>query len=449
MRHFRVQITLRILLITATITGALMLALWGGSLLGAILLVGVVAAQVASLIRYADRTNRDVARFLMSIRYSDFSQTFSGSGMGRSFVTLAGALNRVMDDFREARADTEEHYRYLQTVMQHVGTGLITYTARGNVELINAAAKRLLRVGHLKHIGGLSGFSPALVQVLQNMGPGGKKIVKVVLGDDLLELVVYGTTFRMKGEMYTLVSIQDIQTELEEKEIEAWQRLTRVLTHEIMNSITPISSLAGTVHGLLQDDMQTGQEGMLRGDAKLCDIRDAVETIERRSHSLMRFVGAYRSLTRIPRPDMTIFQVKDLLADMERLFRAELSGRSIRLDAKCEPESLDLTADREQVEQILINLIRNSVQSLSDVGGGAITVRARLGERGRPLIQVVDNGPGIEPEALDKVFIPFFTTRKDGSGIGMSLARQIMRQHGGVIGIKSKPGAETIVTLRF
>ncbi len=449
MRHFRLQITLRILLMTATLVGVVVLVVLGTSLLGAILLVGAVVAQVVSLIRYTDRTNREVARFLMSVRYSDFSQTFSGSGRGQSFSELARAIDRVMDDFREARAGTEEHYRYLQTVMQHVGTGLITYTARGDVELINAAAKRLLRVGHLKHVSGLASFSPALVDVLQNMGPGGKSIVKVVLGDDLLELVVYGTTFRMKGETYTLVSIQDIQTELEEKEIEAWQKLTRVLTHEIMNSITPISSLAGTVHGMLQADLASGQQGLLMGDAKLADIRDALETIERRSHSLMRFVDAYRSLTRLPRPDMTIFQTRDLLVDMERLFRAELSGRHIRLVTTCEPATLDLTADREQVEQVLINLIRNSVQSLAEVGGGTICVRARLGERGRPIIQVEDDGPGIEPEALDKVFIPFFTTRKDGSGIGMSLARQIMRQHGGVIGIGSTPNEQTIVTLRF
>ncbi|PIQ60263.1 MAG: ATP-binding protein [Bacteroidetes bacterium CG12_big_fil_rev_8_21_14_0_65_60_17] len=448
MRHFRIQITLRILLTAATITGGVALYLWGGSVLAALLLTGVVAAQTASLIRYTDRTNRDVARFLMSIRYSDFSQAFSASGRGSSFAELAGALNSVMDDFRAARSNTEEHYRYLQTVMQHVGTGLITYTARGDVELINTAAKRLLRVGYLKHISGLSEFSPELVRTLESMGTGGKRIVKVILGDDLLELVVYGTTFRMKEETYTLVSIQDIQTELEEKEIEAWQKLTRVLTHEIMNSITPISSLAETVHGLVEDEMdRTGHD--LRGDTRLGDIRDAVETIERRSHSLIRFVQAYRSLTRIPRPDLTIFQVADLLADMERLFRAELTGRNIRLDVTCEPASLDLTADREQVEQILINLIRNSVQSLSDAGGGTIVVRARLGERGRPVLQVVDDGPGIEPEALDKIFIPFFTTRKDGSGIGMSLARQIMRQHGGVIGVVSKPGARTIVTLRF
>lgn len=441
MRHFRIQITLRLLIVTATITGAVVLATWGGSLLGSILLAGIVAVQVASLIRYVDRTNRDVSRFLMSIRYSDFSQTFSPLGMGSSFSSLARALNTVMDDFRKARSETEEHYRYLQTVMQHVGTGLITYTADGTVELINAAAKRLLRVGHLKRITGLTSFSPELVDVLHTMGTGGKRIVKVVLGDDLLELVVYGTTFRMKGETYTLVSIQDIQTELEEKEIEAWQKLTRVLTHEIMNSITPISSLAGTIHGLLQEKS--------RGDEPLDDIRDAVETIERRSHSLLGFVQAYRNLTRIPRPDLTIFPIRDLLGDMERLFRAELSGSQIRLAVACDPATLDLTADREQVEQILINLIRNSVQSLSDVRGGAIDICARLGERGRPVIQVIDDGPGIEPEALDKVFIPFFTTRKEGSGIGMSLARQVMRQHGGVIGIASEPGVRTVVTLRF
>lgn len=439
MRHFRFQIVLRVVLLAVTTVIIVLLLQTGTSYMAAGLLGLTLVAQLSALVRLVDRTNRDVARFLRSVRYSDFSQTFSANGWGDSFADLNRALMDVMDDFRSARSETEEHYRFLQTVMQHIGVGLISFRRDGSVGLINNAAKRLVRVQHLKNIGGLGEFSPRLVQTLSSIRSGEKKIVKVVDGDELLELVIYGTEFKMHGTPYTLVSIQDIQTELEEKEIEAWQKLTRVLTHEIMNSITPISSLATTVHELLDEDGAGHKE----------DIREAIQTIERRSQSLLRFVQAYRSLTRIPRPDLTIFPVSDLFSSVEQLFRSELEQNDIALRVSVDPSQLDLTADATLIEQILINVVKNSVQALSGTKGGWIELRAWLGERGRPVVQISDNGPGIEPEALEKVFIPFFTTKKDGSGIGMSLSRQIMRQHGGSMGVKSRPGEETIVSLRF
>jgi signal transduction histidine kinase len=323
--------------------------------------------------------------------------------------------------------------------MHHIGVGLISYRSNGSVGLINNAAKRLLRVQYLNNIATLSEFSPQLVETLSRISSGEKRIVKVVDGDELLELVIYGTQFKMRGTPYTLVSIQDIQTELEEKEIEAWQKLARVLTHEIMNSITPISSLATSVRELLDDGLPSHAS----------DVREAVQTIERRSQSLLGFVQAYRSLTRIPRPDLSIFPVRRLLEDVELLFRNELTQYGIALETSIDPSGLDLTADKSLIEQILINLVRNAIQALQGTERGRIHIRAFLGERGRPMLQVTDNGPGIEPEALEKVFIPFFSTKSDGSGIGLSLSRQIMRAHGGTMGIKSSPGEETTVTLRF
>ncbi len=422
-----------------TTVGIVFLGWLSTSYMAAGLLTVVLVFQITALVRHVDRTNRDVARLLRSIRYSDFSQTFSAPGWGSSFKDLNAALSDVMDDFRTARSETEEHYRFLQTVMHHIGVGLISYRSNGSVGLINNAAKRLLRVQYLNNIAMLSEFSPQLVETLSRISSGEKRIVKVVDGDELLELVIYGTQFKMRGTPYTLVSIQDIQTELEEKEIEAWQKLARVLTHEIMNSITPISSLATSVRELLDDGLPSHAS----------DVREAVQTIERRSQSLLGFVQAYRSLTRIPRPDLSIFSVRRLLEDVELLFRNELAQHGIAFETSIDPSELDLTADKSLIEQILINLVRNAIQALHGTERGAIRVRAFLGDRGRPVLQVTDNGPGIEPEALEKVFIPFFSTKSDGSGIGLSLSRQIMRAHGGTMGIKSNPGEETTVTLRF
>lgn len=439
MRNFRLQIVFRVVLLAATTVVIVLLGWMNQSYMAAALLTVILVFQITALVRYVDRTNRDVARLLRSIRYSDFSQTFSAHGWGRSFRDLNAALSDVMDDFRAARSETEEHYRFLQTVMHHIGVGLISFRSNGSVGLINNAAKRLLRVQYLNNIATLTEFSPHLVQTLSGISSGEKRIVKVVNGDELLELVIYGTQFKMRGTPYTLVSIQDIQMELEEKEIEAWQKLARVLTHEIMNSITPISSLATSVRELLDDGLASHEQ----------DVLEAVQTIERRSQSLLGFVQAYRSLTRIPRPDLSIFPVRRLLEDVETLFRNELQQHGIVFETSVDPSELDLTADMSLIEQILINLVRNAIQALNGTSDGRICVRAVLGERGRPVLQVTDNGPGIEPEALEKVFIPFFSTKTDGSGIGLSLSRQIMRAHGGTMGIKSDPGEKTTVTLRF
>src|SRR5690606_32658637 len=276
---------------------------------------------------------------------------------------------------------------------------------------------------------------------------GDRTLVQVVDGDDLLQLIVYATEFKLRGELYRLVSIQNIQSELENKEIEAWQKLTRVLTHEIMNSITPIASLASTANELLQEMDSTG-EGTEAGEA-LRDVRGAVHTIERRSRSLLTFVTAYRSLTRIPMPNFSIFPIDDLFETVILLLRANMTDGSVKLSYDVDPPGLDLTADRQLVEQVVINLGKNALEAVAGREGAEVRLSARIDERGRTIIQVTDNGPGIVEEALGKIFIPFYTTKKEGSGIGLSLSRQIMRQHGGTLTVHSVPEKETVFTLRF
>ncbi|NNF04176.1 MAG: ATP-binding protein [Rhodothermales bacterium] len=444
MKNFRIQVIVRVLSLSATAALAVLLILTTQSYVAATVLTGAAVTQIVLLIGYVDKTNREVARFLRSVRYADFSQTFSARSWGRSFRDLHDAISDVMDDFREARSESEQQSRFLHTVIQHVGIGLISFRPDGSVGLINNAAKRLLNVRFLKNVAALRSFSPDLVRTMMEMRAGDRAIVKVVNGDEMLELAVYATRFKMGDESFTLVSVQDIQTELEEKEIEAWQKLTRVLTHEIMNSITPIASLAGTVHELVEE----GAGRALHEDA-VRDIRDGVATIERRSQSLLHFVQAYRSLTRIPRPDLQIFPASELFASISRLFRSEMQESGIELEIRIDPENLTLTADQQMIEQILINLLRNAAQALEGRDDGRIQVSAYIGERSRAVVQVSDNGPGIEKEAMDKIFIPFFSTKKEGSGIGLSLSRQIMRQHGGTISVVSDPGTRTTFRLRF
>lgn len=449
LKRFRLQIILRIVFIATTMLAAVYLFSQTTSYVAASIITTAAVFQLYGLFLYVDKTNRDVNRLLRSIQYNDFSQTFSSEGRGKSFEELRHSLMKVMDDFRVTRTEKEEHYQYLQTVMQHVGVGLITFREDGSVELINNAAKRLLRVPHLKNIKMLAPFSRKLVGILLQMKSGDKELVEVVDNEELLQLAIYATEFKLRGERYTLASIHDIQNELEEKELEAWQKLTRVLTHEIMNSITPIASLASTAHDLLIEVTDPVQGDGVDVEENITDVQGAVRTIERRSQSLLHFVNAYRSLTRIPKPDFDIFPVAELFENIYVLMQPEMRASGTQIVRTIEPSSLDLTADPKLIEQVLINLVKNAMEAVKGIPDAEVQMIARIDNRGRTIIQVIDNGPGIIEEAIGKIFIPFFTTKKEGSGIGLALSRQIMRQHGGGITVYSEPDTRTIFTLRF
>jgi nitrogen fixation/metabolism regulation signal transduction histidine kinase len=440
-RKFRIDVFARVAALAVTI-GAFFFTVLRARLAAAAVLLGLAAlAQLWGLLRAVDRTNRDLARFFDSVRFDDYSQTFRSQRLGGSFKELHAALARVVEAFRAARADKEEQALYLQTIVQHVGIGLLVFQPDGEIELLNNAAQRLLRIPPYKNVRDLEEACPGLAATLLRLKPRDRELVKVEAGDDQLQLLLHAAAFKQRGRDLTLVTVQDIRGELEEREIEAWQKLIRVLTHEIMNSMTPISSLAGTVEGLID-------KGCAGEPESLADIRGALKTIQRRSEGLLHFVDGYRNLARVPKPDLKFFPAADLFAQVTQLLQPNLDKCGGRLETSSSPARLEVLADRALLEQVLINLVLNACEAVRGRERPQIALAASLDERGRPVIQVRDNGPGIPPENLDKIFVPFYSTKEGGSGIGLSLSRQIMRLHGGSISAASKPG-QTIFTLRF
>ncbi len=449
-KNFRFQIILRILLLSLSIL-LLIVILIKSQLYASIFLVTVVIIyQIISLIRYIETTNRRLSQFLQSVRYADFTQSFTIKGLGSSFTDLNQAFSDVMEDFRKIRKEKEEQYQYLQTVVQHVGIALIAFYEDGEIELMNSAAKRLLNRPKLRRIQQMKNINTALPQTIMNLKAGQHTMLKVHLNGDLMQLAIYGTQFMLHNRMITLVSIQNIRSQLEESEMEAWQKLIRVLTHEIMNSITPISSMAGSVKEILEE-MQPEFKKMSNGDLLECynDINTAVHTIQKRSEGLLQFVEAYRSLTRLPSPKFEEFSVADLFKRVKKLMDEEFSERNIQCKCHTIPEHLKLTADPAMVEQILINILKNAADAVNGQTLPQIEIKGFSDEQGRISILVNDNGPGISEELQEKIFVPFFTTKKDGSGIGLSLSRQIMRLLKGTINIQSQVGAGTTVNLVF
>lgn len=445
-RNFRLNIILRVAILGLSITLLFYLIFYTVLYASIVVLVIIIVFQIYSLIYYVEKTNRDLSRFLSAIEHSDFSQIFIDTSLGSSFKDLYKSFNKVILKFQSTRSEKEEHLRYLETVMQHVGVGLISYNQNGDVQFINNAAKRLLKVTHLNNISGLSKISQTLTQKLFALEAGERETIKITDENDFIQLIIYATEFKLRDQRYILVSLQNIQSELEEKEMEAWQQLIRVLTHEIMNSITPISSLASTVQSILK---ASAQEKEVPDPESLDDINSAVNTIHRRSEGLIHFVNSYRNLTKIPKPNFQIFQISSLFERIKKLMSKELEEKGIKFTQCITPDSLELTADPELVEQVVINLLINSEHSLEAQEGAEISLTALLDERGKILIKVTDNGPGIPEDVIEKIFIPFYSTKKNGSGIGLSLSRQIMRAHGGNIRVASKAGEETVFTLRF
>jgi nitrogen fixation/metabolism regulation signal transduction histidine kinase len=447
MKRFYINCIIRVLLLSGTIC-LLAYLFFKTDFIAAAIFTGLLAVyQIFNLIRYVTRTNRDLTRFLQSIKYSDFSQSFTNNLKGSGFAELQVAFTEVIKEFKRAKLEKEEHLRFLQTIVDHVGIALIAFNPAGEVELLNNAAKKLLKIPRLGNIRDLETVSPKLVQKLFELSPGGNDLVKLQQDDDLLQLSIYATGFVLHQQQLMLVAMQNIQNELEEEEMKSWQNLIRVLTHEIMNSITPIASLSSTAYGLLKDGRECEiPESM---NETIDDVRHAVNTIEKRSKGLLTFIENYRELTRIPKPEFKMVKIKDLFERVDHLMKDQFEAYSINFNMQIDPESLEITADPALIEQVLINLCKNSVEAVSGVSRPKIKLKAGTDGLGSPVIKVIDNGKGITEEVAEKIFIPFFTTKQQGSGIGLSLSRQIMRQHKGTLSVSSTPAVETAFSLRF
>ncbi|MBX2967608.1 MAG: HAMP domain-containing histidine kinase [Cyclobacteriaceae bacterium] len=415
----------------------------------ALVFLGVAAFQVKQLVDLVDQSNKDIASFLDSVSFDDFSASFKTDSRDPYVQRFHRKLNEALTKLRNSRQEKDSEYLFYKNIVMHVGIGLVIFNDNtGKIEIFNSAARKLLKVNKADTVSDLKEVDENLVQVFLRLKTGGRELMRLKAGEDIIQLSIYAIELTLRGENMKLISLQNIQRELEEKEMEAWQNLVRVLTHEIMNSVTPISSLAGTMEVEISDHIKDSEEKPLEKD-QLSDIHLSLQTISKRSENLIRFVREFRSLTHIPKPRLQTFIVCTLLDEICMLHKNELAEKQIKLVVDIDPPDLTLQADRGLTEQVLINLVKNAIQAFEDQEEKVITVKAWVSDKNRPVISVRDNGSGIDPEALEKIFIPFFTTKKSGSGIGLSLSRQVMRQHQGTLTAKSSVGEGTEFLMRF
>ena len=324
--NFRFNIIVRVIVITLTVLLFANLSASGSFFLIPLLVMALVVIQVISLIKYIDKTNEEISSFFESLRDREKDKIENEPQKGDYYNTLTDQFNQEMKNLKQTRAEKDAKYQYLKTIVQHVGIGIITFNKDGEIQIINTAAKRLFRISHIKNINELRNISETLVDSFKRLRTGGKDLIKIIHSDETIQLAVFAIELTLQDEEFKLVSLQNIQTELEENEMEAWQKLVRVLTHEIMNSVTPISSLANTLEEDIKFHLEADNERCEMTREELDDLHLAIKTIQKRSDGLIRFVTDFRSLTHIPKTQFAEVPVKDLFDHID-LIRSGFQSR--------------------------------------------------------------------------------------------------------------------------
>lgn len=409
-------------------------------------LIIVISLQTWNLISYIIKRRDELKKMLEYIKENNATMYFSKS-YNPHFKELGYFLNEIGEIVRKVRLEKENQLRYTQYIIEHIGIGLLSYDQYGKVEFINLAAKNLLNIHDIKSIEILDKMHLGLKDILLSMNAENQKVFITKSGGKLLHLAIRMSVVKIAEKEIRLVSFQDIKNELDEKEIESWQKLTRVLTHEIINSITPVTSLTGTISNFFK----TNDQVVASKDITDSTIQEAVtglDLIEERGNAVLDFVKKFKSLTKLPTPTYEDVKLSVLVENIYLLKKEELLEKGISLEYTINPNENTILCDKNLMEHVIINLINNAADAVSenDISKGKhITINTEKNKDNKTLINISDNGKGIPDDIIKDIFVPFFTTKEDGSGIGLSLSRQILKLHGGIISVKSEKGNTTFI----
>lgn len=410
------------------------------------LVVPIIIYQLIELYRYHFKGQKELEQFVESIRYRDFSRHFSVKKAPLELRSLRDGFNQITNTFKEISKEKETSFQYLQKILELVDTGILSFNLEnGEIIWMNESLKKMLNLPYLKHIHSLVNRDKELYEEVISLKPAESKIAMVHLENRSFKILLSGTAFQTDGNKFMLIAFQNINEALDETESKAWKKLLSVMTHEIMNSVAPISSLADTLKNRLENSI----EHLNNENGAVYDLEIGIETIKRRSESLLKFAETYRNLNKVTEPNLKKVFVRDLFENLYQLMEPTLDKKNIEMDIVLKDPNLTVEVDPSLIEQVLINLIVNATEALKDKPDGRIVLSGSLSSKEKPLIKVADNGTGIDENILESIFIPFFSTKKTGSGIGLSLCKQIMMLHKGNIHVHSVPGEGTVFTLQF
>ena len=436
-KRYEWRLLLRVLILFITLTVTSILAVKGeGYYLYLIITCPLLVYELIEMIRFQKKAQDEVSQFVESIHYRDFSRHFDVRRAPTELKPLRKGFNEINSTFKLISRERETQYHYLQKILELVDTGILSYdNETGETGWINEAFKKIIGIPYLKTIHSLEKREEALYTEIVRLKPGDSKVITITRNQQLVKILVSASVLRSDDRISKLVAFQNVSEALDETESKAWQKLLSVMTHEIMNSVAPISSLADTLKNRLQSpELKDGAMG-----GELEDLELGIDTIKRRSEGLLKFTESYRNLNKITKLDLKKILVRDLFENLSSLMSPTMEKKHIELEIVLRDPALAIEADLNLVEQVLINLVVNAIEAVKDKEEPRITLSAEV-INGRTIVKVADNGLGMPTELLDKIFIPFFSTRKTGSGIGLSLCKQIMLLHKGNIQVQSTEG---------
>jgi two-component system, NtrC family, nitrogen regulation sensor histidine kinase NtrY len=411
-----------------------------------IILSVLLLIQTGDLLRFINQTNRELTRLFLAIRHSDFSVTFKQSKLGDSFKELQESMGDIIEMYKQVKIEKEAQFHFLQLLVNQLNVGIIALIEE-DITLMNPTAEKMMNIQGVRSWQILKQLQPAFTSRIDTLEENSKQLVEFTTAEGKKFMSVHVSLLRILDKNHKLITFQDINSEIEQKEIEAWHKLIRILTHEIMNSVTPISSLTETLEAILHDKSGNTKPVNHLTDDNLDDIRFSLQTIRKRSDGLLHFIDNYRKLTKVPRPHKETINLKAFFKDIQSLMTPTLREKNIDLQSDI-PGDPVVYADPVLLEQTVLNLITNSIHAVSETAKKSIGISVYLEDQ-YLIIKISDTGKGIPSKELSEIFIPFFSTKKDGSGIGLSLSKQIMSLHGGSIQVKSEEGVGTEMFLRF
>ena len=438
-KDFQWRILSRVLLLVITLTAAsfFLVKQWHVYLA---LISPLVFYQIIEFLRFQKKTYDEVNQFVEAVHYRDFSRYFDVKHASADIQPLRKGFNEINSTFKVISKEKETQYQYLQKILELVDTGILSYELEtGEVVWMNESLKRMLQLPYLKTIHSLEKRDSSLFTEISQLKPGESKIATAHLEKSHFKILLSATAFQTEGKKFKLVAFQNVNEALDETESRAWQKLLSVMTHEIMNSVAPISSLAETLKKrLTSSDTNT-----------LEDLELGIDTIKRRSEGLLKFAETYRNLNKITKLNLQKVYIRELFGNLHQLMAPTFEQKGIELEIILKETDLMLEADPSLIEQVLINLIVNAMEAVKDQEEPRIILSAEQTLNKKIILKVADNGPGIPEEVLDKIFIPFFSTKKSGSGIGLSLCKQIVMLHRGTIQVQSIQGKGTVFSMQF
>ncbi len=447
-RNLYLNIVLRVtaIILLALLLGYLVFMLKSVKL--SLICLAVIIAVTTELISFLNGVNSKIRFFFDSVRNDDSGINFNPGTTDKTLIELYKSMMEVNKQISRLKLDNLRQEQYFRALIDHLAIGIITYDEKGMILHANKAALKLLSMEVLTHIRQIGRKDQKLASAIDEIKPGENKLVSILNERGETGLSLKATSVNIQSARHIILSIQDIGNELEEKEIESWLKLIRVLTHEIMNSITPITSLSESLSKIyITGNGRIGADQLT--ESKIETTIQGLNVIREQGKGLLSFVESYREMTRLPLPEKQLFSVSDLLDRVNMLYGSLENNDRARLFIELKNSKAELYADKNLISQVLLNLLKNALESIGDGIGGKITINFVEGPDHHHEISVSDNGPGIPEENLDKVFVPFFTTRTRGTGIGLSISRQIMKSHGGILKVRSVPGKETVFSLNF